>query len=138
MEDKRIPWLIGLQLVLLTLIAVNLLMTAGLVRRPEPERLNPSLPVAHESVPWAFVTEYPECADHLLHTMNITNVHVQRFNGTLPGDEIENDPVVVAERAAHPASERNQSTPSPGTGARLTELPMSPERIALALVNGKH
>jgi xanthine dehydrogenase molybdopterin-binding subunit B len=24
------------------------------------------------------------------------------------------------------------------TGARLTELPMSPERIALALVNGKH
>ena len=99
MEDKRTRWLIGLQLVLLILTVVNMLMTVGLVRRPQPVQVNQPSPVAHESVPWAFVTEYPECADHLLHTMNVTNVHVQRFNGTLPGDEIDNDPVVQAWRA---------------------------------------
>jgi len=31
-------------------------------------------------VPISFVAEYPECADRLVESMNITNVHIRPFN----------------------------------------------------------
>lgn len=99
MKDKRMPWLMGLQVLLVILVAVNLLMTVELARGPQPQETNRrSLPC--ESIPWDFVSGYPECADHLMHAMNVTNVHIQRFNGTLPGSDIQNAPIVRAWRAA--------------------------------------
>ena len=99
MKDKRMPWLMGLQVLLVILVAVNLLMTVKLARGPQPQETNRRL-LPCESIPWDFVSSYPECADTLLHTMNVTNVHIQRFNGTLPGSDIQNNPIVKAWRAA--------------------------------------
>ena len=85
-----------IQGLLLIAVLANLLATLGL-RDREPDR--PSLACA--AMPMDFIHRYPECADHLLQAMNITHVRVFRYNGTLPGDEIYQDPIYQMWREAH-------------------------------------
>ncbi len=86
---------------ILTGLVVNIFLTLGLreVEVCEPPEY-PASPLPCAAVPTCFVMEHPECADHLLRAMNITNVRIQRYNGTIPGQEIYDDPAVAALRAA--------------------------------------
>ena len=77
-------WMIGLQIVLILATAINITATQRLIysqtHTPPPR---PELPCA--AVPMTFIREHPECADHLLRAMNVTNVHVERFNASRLG-----------------------------------------------------
>jgi hypothetical protein len=104
MNRRLIVLMIGMQGLILLLSIAQLAVSVH--RGPQSNRAS-SLSVP--AVPIGLVTEYPECADHLLRTMNITTVHVERFNGTLPGAGAMNDPAFVAWQAAQGRSRRNQS-----------------------------
>lgn len=104
MDRKLIVLMIGMQGLILLLSIAQLAVSV----HPGPQN-TPAPILSAPAVPIDFVTEYPECADDLLRTMNITNVHVHRFNGTLPGAGVMNDPVVVAWQAAQDRSGRNES-----------------------------
>ena len=73
--------------VLLLLAAGNLTMTAWLgIRLDDLERrgLTSHHPPC-EAIPMSLVAADPECADALLHAMNITNVHVLPYGSPVPG-----------------------------------------------------
>jgi hypothetical protein len=63
---------------ILVLVIVNLIMTMRLAfdTRASAARVvkQPSLPCG--AIPTRFVMEEPECADRLLRSMNVTNVHI--------------------------------------------------------------
>lgn len=46
----------------------------------------PASPLPCAAVPTEFVMQHTECTDHLLRSMNITNVRIQRFNRSLTLD----------------------------------------------------
>ena len=93
----QVTWIIGLLAVLILAAGVNIVLTLRVGGTMMYALRRPSLPCA--AVPMTFVSDYPECADHLLRAMNVTNVRVLRFNGTLPGADIPEDPIITAWRA---------------------------------------
>ena len=65
-------------MLILIAVTVNIVLTLGLMlsgARCKPA--GSALPCG--AVPIGFVAEYPECADRLVESMNITNVHIRRF-----------------------------------------------------------
>ena len=111
---KLIIMMAIITIAILTGLVINILLTLGLreVEVCQPPEY-PASPLPCAAVPTCFVMEHPECADHLLRAMNITNVRIQRYNGTIPGQEVYDDPVVAAWRAAR---ERATHTNSSSTG----------------------
>jgi len=60
-------------------VTVNIVLTLGLILSgAQCKPADSALPC--EAVPISFVAEYPECADRLVESMNITNVHIRPFN----------------------------------------------------------
>ncbi|HOW73765.1 MAG TPA: hypothetical protein PKY77_24450 [Phycisphaerae bacterium] len=100
-------------------ITINILLTAGLHPTEPAER-----PLACAAIPWAYITEYPECADRLLKAMNITHVEIRRFNGTLPGDEIYENPIIKAWQQARANTTGHPHAGLPG-GADWSDGPHS-------------
>ncbi len=103
MNRRLIMLMIGMQASILIVLIAHLAVTVRW--GPQNDRVQTA---SISAVPIDFVSEYPESADHLLRTMIITNVHLQRFNGTLPGAGVMNDPVVVAWQPAQDRSGRNE------------------------------
>ena len=69
---------------ILTGLVINIFLTLGLreVEVCEPPEY-PASPLPCAAVPTQFVMEHTECADHLLRSMNVTNVRIQRINESL-------------------------------------------------------
>lgn len=67
-----------LMVCVLVLLAVNLFITARLFldAKESPLMLRAREPLPCRAVPTRFVMEEPECANKLLRSMNITNVHI--------------------------------------------------------------
>lgn len=121
---KHVPMRIWTGLQILILLAVVIDIGLHVVWRPATRAQVSLAPVA---IPMAFVSEHPECADELLRAMNVPNIRIQRYNGTLPGDEIMDDPIVAAWRAAQAKENRTHvsaATTKPGAG------PGSPGRVS--------
>ena len=77
MKTNTTFWVIGLQVLVLAAVTADLWVSTHPAEQP-PVPPKPSLPCA--AVPRSFISEYPECADHLLRSMNVTGVHVRRIN----------------------------------------------------------
>lgn len=77
MKTKTTLLLIGLQVIVLAAVIADLWVTTH-PREELPPAPKPSLPCA--AVPMSFISENPECADHLLRAMNVTGVHIRRLN----------------------------------------------------------
>ena len=54
-----------------------------------PRAVRGPLPCA--ALPTEYIMQYPECADHLLQAMNVTNVRIRRFNESLLSGTAETD-----------------------------------------------
>ena len=66
-------------LLILIAVTVNIVLTLGLMLPgTQCKPAGSTLPCG--AVPIGFVAEYPECADRLVESMNITNVHIKRFD----------------------------------------------------------
>jgi len=65
-------------------LIINISLTLDLreVEVCEPPEY-PASPLPCAAVPTEFVMQHTECADHLLRSMNMTNVRIQRFNRSL-------------------------------------------------------
>lgn len=77
----------GILVLLLALTAGNLFLTASLLAKlnsQEPRGVAEHHPPC-EAIPMSLVAADPECADELLHAMNITNVHVLPYGSPVPG-----------------------------------------------------
>ena len=77
---KSLNWGVALGICILLLLIVNVLLTLKLCmdiqeRQSSSQKRGP-LPCG--AIPTRFVIEEPECADKLLRSMNVTNVHVIR------------------------------------------------------------
>jgi len=75
MSDKDVRVLKILLIMILFSMEVNILLTLG-CRPPAPERE----PLPCQAIPVQFVARHPDCADKLLQSMNISNVHVEPYN----------------------------------------------------------
>ena len=100
-NTKLVAMVAIVTIAILTGLVINIFLTLGLreVEVCEPPEY-PASPLPCGAVPTQFVMEHTECADHLLRAMNITNVRIQRYNGTIPGQEVYDDPALAALRAA--------------------------------------
>ena len=84
-------WRYALPAVLLLLAIGNLAMTAWVNARLV-DLANRPLTSSHapcEAIPMSLVAANPQCADDLLHAMNITNVHVLPYGSPVPGMDDE-------------------------------------------------
>ena len=63
---------------ILVLVTINLFATTKLLlnAREVPSPLHTREPLPCKAVPTRFVIEEPECANKLLRSMNVTNVHI--------------------------------------------------------------
>jgi len=89
----------------LTMLLVLILLVTGanvlLTLRVKPcEGEKPHLPCSE--LPIRFIKEHPACADELLKTMGITNVHVVPYNATRPVPENQ----TISRASAPPISAR--------------------------------
>ena len=75
MRDKDVRALKILLIMALFSMEVNVLLTLR-CKPSTPER--ESLPC--QAIPIQFVARHPDCADKLLQSMNISNVHVEPYN----------------------------------------------------------
>jgi hypothetical protein len=75
MKTKTTILLVGMQVLLLAAMVGNLWVTLRHQHEPPPK---PPLPCS--SLPMNFIHDYPECADHLLQSMNITRIRIVRAN----------------------------------------------------------
>ena len=106
MNDRYARWILVMQVVLILAMGIDILLA---IRAgggcASTQTAKPPLPCA--AIPMSFVAQFPECADHLIQAMNITNVRVQRWNEStaellnpwpnisirrrvLPGDRLSN------------------------------------------------
>ena len=78
MSRESLNRLVILMVCVLVLLAVNLFITTGLFLNTKkvPLTLRVREPLPCRAVPTRFVMEEPECANKLLRSMNITNVHI--------------------------------------------------------------
>ena len=74
-SEKYIKWIILLIVILLVVLACNIWTIWKLTQLKAPE---PSL-----RIPKSFVINYPECANKLLESMNISNVHIKSISKAL-------------------------------------------------------
>lgn len=78
MSRKGLKWLMIMTACVLVLLTVDVFMTTTLFLNTKKSlptvRAREPLPCG--AVPTRFVMEEPECADKLLRSMNVTNVHV--------------------------------------------------------------
>ena len=79
MKDKSTRAIKILLVMILVSLEGNILLT---LRCSPAEQVTVALPC--QAVPFSFVVEHPDCVDSLLKAMNVTNVHVQQFKGSLP------------------------------------------------------
>ena len=76
-KDGRLKQVIPV--LILIAVTVNIVLTLSLILSgPGCKPADSALPCG--AVPIDFVAEYPECADRLVDSMNITNVHIKRFD----------------------------------------------------------
>ena len=78
MSRKSVNRLAILMVCVLVFLAVNLLITTTLFlnAKKSPLMLSEREPLPCRAVPTRFVMEEPECANKLLRSMNVTNVHI--------------------------------------------------------------
>ena len=78
MPKRKMAWQMILVICVVGLLVTNVLVIAklalGLERLKSCQHKRESLPC--QAVPIQFVIEEPECADKLLRSMNVTNVHI--------------------------------------------------------------
>ena len=75
---KNLSWGIGLLVCILVLLLINIVMTTKLsvdIQKSQPSSVQRE-PLPCKAIPVQFVIEEPVCADKLLRTMNVTNVHI--------------------------------------------------------------
>ena len=78
MKRKNVNWQVALILCIFILVAINMLITVRLLFNSQESRVFSKTrePLPCKAVPTRFVIEEPECANKLLRSMNVTNVHI--------------------------------------------------------------
>jgi len=88
MRDRDIRILKILLIMVLFSMEVNILLTLR-CKPSAPERE----PLPCRSIPIQFVARRPDCANELIRALNITNVHVETYNGSRSiADDSPRDP----------------------------------------------
>ena len=80
MANRDMVWRVIFVVCIFILLVTNILLIGGLARGLEKfmsyQNRRRSLPC--QAIPIRFVIEEPECANTLLRSMNVTNVHIMR------------------------------------------------------------
>ena len=75
---KKLSWEIGLLVCILVLLLINIVMTTKLSvhnQKSQPSSVQRE-PLPCKAIPVRFILDEPICADKLLQTMNVTNLHI--------------------------------------------------------------
>ena len=101
--------IIVLLILLTVLVAANITVTLG-----GPTRQTPSDALPCRAVPKSFVAEHPECANALLRSMNVSNIHIQRYEQWGP-QRLVAGTAARSDKDSRGMQPHEPQAPSPGT-----------------------